>query len=207
MDWIWIVRFEYLSLFIVIIGGAWFVLKLYPSVVFRLVTWFITILFSLAFVLTIFLPVKIFSYTILLYHPFILVLLGYVLFKSFLGIFKKNYIDLIYFLAFVMLLLGGLHDKRVSLGKADGFAGYMFTYIIVFFVFIQASLLLYKWVRAFREKEKLQNELEFMNRNLELLVNDRTIELQTRNEEIGQQNTRIALQFFQMCEYPDPPVW
>jgi len=200
MDWIWIVRFEYLSLFIVIIGGAWFVLKLYPSVVFRLVTWFITILFSLAFVLTIFLPVKIFSYTILLYHPFILVLLGYVLFKSFLGIFKKNYIDLIYFLAFVMLLLGGLHDIRVSLGKADGFAGYMFTYIIVFFVFIQASLLLYKWVRAFREKEKLQNELEFMNRNLELLVNDRTIELQTRNEEIGQQNTRIALQNKQLSD-------
>jgi signal transduction histidine kinase len=70
----------------------------------------------------------------------------------------------------------------------------------VVFVLIQAALLLYKWIRAFNEKEKLQYELEYMNRNLEILVNERTLELKTRTEEIEQQNTRIALQNKQLSD-------
>jgi signal transduction histidine kinase len=74
------------------------------------------------------------------------------------------------------------------------------TYVVVVFVLIQAGLILYKWVRSYYDKEKLQNELEFMNRNLELLVNERTQELKTRNEEIEKQSTRIALQNKQLSE-------
>jgi signal transduction histidine kinase len=59
---------------------------------------------------------------------------------------------------------------------------------------------MYKWVRAFREKEKLQNELAFVNRNLELLVNERTLELKNRNEEIEKQNVMIALQNKQLSD-------
>ena len=59
---------------------------------------------------------------------------------------------------------------------------------------------MYKWVRAFKEKEKLQNELAFVNRNLELLVNERTQELKNRNEEIEKQNTMIALQNKQLSD-------
>ena len=90
-------------------------------------------------------------------------------------------------------MLGGIHDIKVASGKSDYSIGYLLTYLIVFFVFIQAALLLYKWIKAFNEKEKLQYELEYMNRNLEILVNERTQELKTRNEEIEKQNSRIAL--------------
>jgi signal transduction histidine kinase len=200
MDWVWIVRFEYFSLFIIIVGSAWFMLNLYPSAIFRLTAWILTVLFSIASVLTMFLPVKVFSYSILLYYPLMLILLGYIIYKSFLGSLKKNYIDLTYFLTFVLLFSGGLHDIRVSLGRSESSAGYILAYTIIIFVFVQAYLLLYKWVRAFREKEKLQNELEFMNRNLELLINDRTQELQTRNEEIENQNHKIALQNKQLSD-------
>jgi signal transduction histidine kinase len=53
---------------------------------------------------------------------------------------------------------------------------------------------MYKWVRAFKEKEKLQNELAFVNRNLEQLVNDRTQELKKRNEEVEKQSSMIGIQ-------------
>ena len=66
--------------------------------------------------------------------------------------------------------------------------------------FIQAAILLYKWVRGYNEKEKLQNELAFVNHNLELLVNERTQELKTRNEEIEKQNSMIALQNKQLSD-------
>jgi signal transduction histidine kinase len=200
ISWVWIVRFEYLGLFLVIIGWAWFVLNLYPSKFIRIIAWIITLSFSIVFISTLFLPVKIFSYSTLVYYPFMILLISYLLYKSFLGTLKKNALDMIYFSAFMLLLLGGLHDIRVATGKADSATGYLLTYIIVLLVFIQAALLLYKWVRAFREKERLQNELEFMNRNLELLVNERTQELITMNEEIGKQNSRIALQNIQLSD-------
>ncbi|MDQ1332265.1 MAG: Sensor histidine kinase TodS, partial [Bacteroidota bacterium] len=120
--------------------------------------------------------------------------------QSFLGILRKNWIDIAYFSAFVFLVAGGIHDIRVSLGKSESSLGYILTYDVVIFVFIQASLLLYKWVRAYYEKDKLQDELEFVNRNLELLVSQRTMELKTRNEEIEKQNSRIAMQNKQLSE-------
>jgi|WetSurMetagenome_2_1015567.scaffolds.fasta_scaffold00885_6 signal transduction histidine kinase len=194
MSWIWVVRFEYIGLFIVILGWSWFLLNLYPSKFIRFLVWIITAIFSLAIVLTLFLPVKLFSYFMIAYIPSMIMLIAYVLIRSFKGALKKNAIDIIFFLAFVLLFVGGVHDIRVSLGKAYSTIGYTLTYIIVLFVFIQASLLIYKWIRAFHEKERLQTELEFMNRNLELLVNERTQELIVRSAEIEKQNSWIEQQ-------------
>ena len=199
MEWIWVVRFEYLGLFLILIGLVWYVMNLYPSKIFRLIAWFITIIFSLAFVMTLFLPVKIFSYSTIMFYPIMILVISYLLFMSFRGSLKKNALDIAYFLAFILLLVGGLHDMRVSLGKATTI-GYSLTYIIVLFVFVQAAILLYKWIKAFLEKEKLQNELAFVNKNLELLVNERTQELKNSNEEIGKQNTMIALQNKQLSD-------
>ncbi len=200
IDWVWIVRIEYLALFLVVLGWAWFVLSLYPSKFFGIIVWIISVFFSLAFIVTFFLPVKIFSYSMLVYYPVMILLIAYLLLRSLTGIIKKNTIDIIYFLAFVILLVGGIHDIRVSLGMSHTSMGYVLTYTIVLFVFIQAGLLLYKWVTSFREKEKLQNQLEFINKNLEQIVNERTRELKTRNEEISNQNNRIALQNQQLSE-------
>ncbi len=200
MDWVWIVRFEYLGLFLILIGWVWYVLNLYPSMFFKIIAWLVTVLFSMAFISTLFLPVKIFSYSELAYYPLMILIILYLLVMSFIGSLKKNFIDIIYFLAFILLLLGGIHDMKVSLGKSYSTIGYSLTYIIVLFVFIQAFILLYRWVRSFHEKERLQNELEFMNRNLENLINERTQELKTRNEEIGMQNNKIALQNKQLSD-------
>ena len=199
MEWVWVVRFEYLDLFLILIGLVWYVMNLYPAKIFRLIAWFITIIFSLAFIMTLFLPVKIFSYSTIVFYPIMILVISYLLFMSLRGSLKKNALDIAYFLAFILLLVGGLHDMRVSLGKATTI-GYSLTYIIVLFVFVQAAILLYKWIKAFLEKEKLQNELAFVNKNLELLVNERTQELKYRNEEIGKQNTMIALQNKQLSD-------
>ena len=198
--WLWVVRLEYLSLFMVVIGWSWFVRYLYPSLLAKISTWVITISFFLAALLTIFTPVAVFSYTIVAFYPFIIWQMSYLLYNSFRGILKKKGLDFVYFLAFILLLFGGLHDLTVSLGQADSNIGYLLTYIIVLFVFIQTALILYKWIKAFKEKERLQNELAFVNRNLELLVNERTQELKKRNEEIEKQNSMIAIKNKQLSD-------
>jgi signal transduction histidine kinase len=200
LRWVWVVRFEYLGLYLVIIGWSWFEVNLYPSKFARVLAWFVTILFLLASCLALFLPVSIFSYSMIVYYPLMILLISYLLYKSFLGTLKKSGLDFIYFLAFILLLFGGLHDLRVSLGKSESNFGYLLTYIIVLFVFIQTALIMYKWIRAFNEKEKLQNQLAFVNHNLELLVNERTQELKNRNEEIEKQNTMIAMQNKQLSD-------
>ncbi len=200
IGWTWVVRFEYLGIYLVMIGWAWFAQVLYPSRYFRVFATSITIFFASAAILTLFLPVKVFSYLTLVLYPVILILMAYGITQSLSGILKKSMFDIVYFLAFVLVVAGGIHDIRVSLGKSESTQGYVLSYIIVVFVLIQAGLILYKWIRSYNEKEKLQNDLEFMNRNLELLVNERTEELNKRTNEIKKQNTMIAMQNKQLSD-------
>jgi len=200
INWEWTIRFEYFSLILIIVGFSWFIVNLYPSKFIRATSWLITLIFILAFFSIIFFPVRIFSFTMLAYYPLVIVIMVYSIIYSMVGVFKKNTLDAVYFSAFLLLFLGGIHDIRVSLGHSESTIGYSLTYIIVLFVFIQSALLLYNWVRAYHEKEKLQNELAFVNRNLELLVNERTRELETRNTKIKNQNSKIAIQNKQLSD-------
>ena len=97
IKWLWVVRFEYLALFLVIIGWTWFVRYLYPSAFARAAAWIITVLFIFTSLLTLFLPVTIFSYFIHAYYPLMIVPMAYVLYKSFRGVLSRNGLDLVYF--------------------------------------------------------------------------------------------------------------
>jgi signal transduction histidine kinase len=200
LNWTWIVRIEYIGLFLILGGWVWVVMYIYPSRFFRIFSWIVTGVFGLALLLTLFLPVKIFSYSTLIFYPAMLILMAYAFTSGFIGIFRKTAIDLVYFLTFILLVAGGFHDIRVSLGQSSGSASYYLTYFVVLFVFVQASLLMYKWVKAVQEKEKLQEDLAFLNRNLEKLVDERTQEVKARSEEIEKQNSMIAKQNRQLSE-------
>lgn len=200
LGWQWTVRLEYICLFIAMFGWAWFADSLYPSKIIRIIAWSVTVTFSAALIITVLLPVKVFSYSVIAYYLSMMSLIIYVLIYSFSGSLKRKTIDIIYFLAFVLFTFGAIHDILVSLGKAPSRIGYVMSFVVVLFIFIQAVLLLYKWIKAYYEKERLHTELEFLNRNLEQLVNERTLELKTRNEEIEKQNNRIALQNKQLSD-------
>jgi signal transduction histidine kinase len=200
IPWVWIVRMEYIGLYIIIIAFLWFILNIYPSKFFNVIVWILTLIFSLFLILTLFLPVKIFSYSVKIYYPSVVLLFAYALYRSFLGLTKKNTLDIIYFLAFSLLVAGGINDIAVASGKSGNNTGYLLTYFIVLFVFIQAGLLLVKWVNDYNERKKLQNDLAFINKNLELLVDQRTQELTLRNAEIEKQNIMIATQNQKLSE-------
>ncbi len=200
MDWEWIVRFEYMDLFMILICWSWVVRYIYPSKFFRLYALFITVVFSVIFIALFFLPARIFTYSIMAFYPAMLILMVYSTVMSSLGMLRKTTSDSAYFIAFILLMAGGIHDIRVSLGMAGSASSYLLTYFVVLFVFIQAMLLLYKWIKAFKEKEKLQEKMEYMNLNLERLVSERTNEIQLRNEEIEDQSRRIELQNKQLSD-------
>ncbi len=199
-EWEWIVRIEYLLFYSVITAWYWFTVNLYPSKYFRSLAWFITVLLPLISIFTLILPVKIFSYSVLLYYPALAVIIIYTLVGNVTGILRKNHTDYAYFAVFILLSYGVVHDVIVSLGNPAGFHDYILPSILVLFVFTQAVLLLYKWVKALSETEKLQSELQYMNRNLGIMVEERTQEINSRKEEIEKQNIKIALQNKQMSD-------
>ncbi len=199
-EWEWIIRSEYLLFYSVITAWYWFTVNLYPSKFFRKLAWIVTILLPVISVLTLILPVKIFSYSTFLYYPSLAVIIVYTMVQNVTGIVRKNPTDYVYFAAFILLSYGVIHDVIVSLGKPAGFQDYILTSILVVFVFTQAVLILYKWVKAFSEIEMLQSELRYMNRNLGILVEERTQEINSRKEEIEKQNLKIALQNQQMAD-------
>jgi signal transduction histidine kinase len=181
-------------------GWTWFVAALYPSKFIKWLAWGITLIMIPAVAITVSTPVTFFSYLMYILDPAIIVLLIYMLYFSFRGMIKKNLIDMVYFIAFTLFSYSVIHDLRVSLGLSESSYGYTLSFTVVVFILIQAALLLYKWVKAFHEKEKMQNDLEFMNRNLELMVNERTQELIKRNEEIEKQSYHITQQNKQLSE-------
>jgi len=198
--WEWIVRFEYTGLYIIITGWFWFSSHLYPTRIIRIAAKLVTWFYAIAFILTLVLPVSVFSYATYIFYPSLIILLGYAIFKSIEGAMKMKLVDIFYLAAFILLLIGAVHDILVAMGRSQSSIGYVMTVVVVIFVFIQASLLLYKWVQSFSEKEKLHQELEYLNRNLGRLVDERTLELRKRSEEIERQNSRIALQNRQLSE-------
>ena len=200
VSWEWIVRWEYLGLYLILAGWYWFAVVLYPSKYFRILTWIITGIFATSSILTLILPVRIFSYMTFVIYPSLLLIIGYSLAGSFRGVIRKNRVDYLYFTLFVILSYAAIHDAWISLGKPAAISAYILTYILVIFVFIQAMLLFYKWVKAYSEKEKLQKELEYLNRNLEIMVNERTQEINARREEIENQNMQIAIQNTKLSE-------
>ena len=200
LSWLWTIKLEYLSLFLGICGWTWFTDSLYQSKFIRIVSYIITFVFLVSFLLTIFLPVGLFSYSIFPVYVSIVILMIYSLYRSFEGLIQKRLVDGIYFFAFILVAAGSVHDIMVSLGKSYTHIGYVMSFIIVIFIFIHATMLLYKWIIAFNEKEKLRKELEFLNRNLEQMIDERTQELKTRNKEIEKQSTKIALQNKQLSE-------
>ncbi len=200
ISWVWIVRCEYIGLYITLVGWYWFTLNLYPSKPFRKTTLVVTYLFSAILLSTTYLPVKIFSYATFIYYPALIVLIVYAFAKSIRGILNKSNLDFIYFLTFLMLSVAAIHDVWIARGKEINPPGYILSYVLVIFVFVHAIMLLYKWVKSYSEKEKLQDDLKYLNRNLEIMVNERTQEINKRKEEIEKQNVRIAYQNKQFSE-------
>lgn len=200
LSWTWIVRFEYLGLYLVLTGWYWFFTLLYESKYFRIITTIITLIFVSASVLTLLLPVKVFSFMTFVIYPLLVLLIAYTIFQCIKGMFNRNRIDYVYFFSFIVLSWAAIHDVRISMGKPAIISFYILTHALVLFVFMQAVLILYKWVKSYSEKEKLQKELEDLNRNLEKMVTQRTREISARKEEIENQNTRIALQNKKLSE-------
>ncbi len=191
LSWEWVIRLEYLGTFLGFGAALWYLNKLFPA---RYMLWItrINFIFILLSAITIlFFKVRVFSYTMFYFQPAIILVFLYYFFACSISIFRGNRVNL-FFLAGLVLFLASLANDIMVANTGTAFSNnYTTHYALLIFVFIQAVLIIRSWIAAFKERGKLMEEIAYINKNLETLVDERTIELNRRNREINRKNEDI----------------
>jgi signal transduction histidine kinase len=199
-NWQLIIRGEYLILSFMITSGAWLAYLIYPTRWFRMLTIALSLAFLAIVAAVILLPVHLFSYSVWLIQPAALILLLYTVMMSIRGVARGNRLDILYLVAFLAISVGVVSDILFSNALEENQQLYILSFLMLVFVFIQATLLISDWVRRGKEREKLAVQLEELNRDLENRVARRTAELHERTEELNARNEQIARQNRKLSE-------
>lgn len=199
-DWNIIVKAEYITLFLMLAAGTRLVYFIYPSQLIRYFAFAVDILFVLSSLMVLGAPVYIVSYSDIIIHSIALAIVTYAVIMSLRGAFRKRWIDIIYFSALCAMGTGIVIDILITQGRGTHDKTYILSSLMIVFVFIQSSLLIREWVKSVHEKQRLHQQVEDMNRNLEKRVVERTSELQEKSDELKAQSNRIAQQNRKLSE-------
>lgn len=191
LQWASLIRIEYIGSFLALIFGALYFYKIFPGRFFRVFVIIVSVLFSLSIILVIISPVRIFASAIRIFIPSVVALLIYAGAKSIASLKKPDFPGLLNISGFVILLGGALNDITVSRSGSMVSGGYLLAYTSTIFIFTQVIILINKWVRSFNEEQRLHKELEYVNKNLEDIVIERTSELTNQKAEVEAKNKEI----------------
>jgi len=203
ISWEWTIRLEYLGTFLAFGAALWYFFRLFPA---RQMLWFTrinTYIVVLCGIIILLFKVRVFAYTMLYFQPAVVLVLVYYLFACIWSIYKGNR-DNIIFLGGMVIFLGGLvNDIMVANSVTVLTSRYIVHFSLQIFIFIQAVFIIRTWIRAFIEREKLMSDIAYINKNLETLVDERTLEINRRNREIQIKNEDIEARNTELKEALD----
>ena len=193
-SWTWLIRVEYGGTFIAFYFGIWYLYSLFPSRLMRTLTVANSIISGAILLIILFTKVRLFAWSMLYLQPLVLVFLIAFLVISFKKMKQGRKGDLLYFVAILLVLLALLNDIFLSNSWPVFTGEYILPFSILFFIFVQAIMIIRNWIMVYKEKEQLLIKNEYINANLENLVAERTKEIEQRNGEIKAQSGKITLQ-------------
>lgn len=191
--WDWLIRFEYLGTYIAFIFALWYFHNIYPNKIAKILLLLNTVLLALISLFVIVLEPIYFSYTMYYFKPVVLISFFYYLVNSFLHIFKRNENDEYYFAALLILLIALVNDIRVSGSEPGVLNDYTLQFALQIFVFLHVVLMIHSWIKAYKEKEKLNFEIEYLNLKLEKRIEDSINQIEVGKEEIVKKNDEISI--------------
>jgi signal transduction histidine kinase len=194
---------EYVGSFLAFGAGLWYLYLLFPVKYMLPVSRINTVLVILSVLVVTFSDVKVFAYTMLYFQPAVLLLLLYYLVISIRRVFNNKRDEIIYLVAILVLMAAFINDLWIANSQMAISKDYTMHFAVMVFVFLHATMIIRRWIMAFKERGKLMREIEYINRNLESLIEDRTSELNTRNQEIQQKNENIEARNTELKEALD----
>jgi signal transduction histidine kinase len=194
ISWDWMVRIEYMGVYLAGIAGTWFFHSLYPLKFMKPVNIANSLILLIFCVFIPFTHANIFAYSMIYFqYAAILYILLYFVY-GFITIYTKGTSNLVYFSANLIFFLALLNDIGLANSKRAITWDYTLHIAVQIFIFIHAVMIIRTWIKAYIEKERLHKEIEYLNTNLEKIISERTLKLQERNRLVVVQNEKIASQ-------------
>lgn len=190
--WSWILKIEYISFFGNILCATLFAKALFPK---EFSGWFIKVILlfnMLGIALVLVTPVYIHSFIfpyVYIIIPFLMVIFGYAIVAM---VRKKTKGSTIFVIGNVTVILTILNDVLHHSGMIYS-PDLIFLGVFIYF-FSQAFLIAQRFSMAFFQVETTSKELQALNENLELIVQDRTSEIQAQSDFIEEKNVRLEIQ-------------
>jgi len=184
LPWKCLIRLEYLGSFMAFGFGMWYFYLLYPGKIIRLfvqINFYVLLALS---IIVIFSRVDIFAYTMLYFQPAVVLFLAYYLIVSAISVLRGKLADLGYLCGLLIFIVALINDLMIANSQTALTRNYSIHFAVQLFVFIQAIMIIRNWIFTYIEKERLHREINYINRNLEKMVTDRTAELNERNKEL-----------------------
>jgi signal transduction histidine kinase len=191
IPWNCMIRMEYVGSFLAFGAGLWYLYLLFPVRYMLPVSRINTVLVILSVLVITFFDVKVFSYTMFYFQPAVLLLLLYYLVVSIRRVFSSKTDEVIYLVAILVLMAAFINDLWIANSQTAISKDYTMHFAVMVFVFLHATMIIRNWIKAYKERGKLMKDIEYINRNLESLIDERTRELNMRNQEIQQKNENI----------------
>jgi len=203
IPWNCLIRMEYVGSFLAFGAGIWYLYLLFPTRYMLPISRVNTVLVILSVLVVTFTDVKVFAYTMFYFQPGVLLLLIYYLLVSIRRVFSGKRDEIIYLVALLVLMAAFINDLWIANSQTAISKDYTMHFAVMVFVFLHATMIIRNWIMAFKERGKLMKEIEYINRNLESLIEERTGELNTRNKEIEQKNENIEARNAELKEALD----
>ncbi len=194
LSWTGLIRIEYISTFLALAFAIWYFYYVYRDKFMPWINTVITVLMVLASVTVLFTPVTFFSYIMPPFLVLATIIVAHYFIRSIIAAINEEKYKIAIAIGFGVLLLGIVNDGFHANSIKFISSGYILPHTMVFFILMQVITILYRWVYVAREEKRLLGEIEYVNRNLESIVIERTSELTNQKGELESQNTHHALQ-------------
>jgi len=198
VDWFFALRIEYLTLVVPPMFFILFFHSLYPNYKSRIIhkaAIIVLIVFSLGVIV---LPPDVFTYFSMIFQPFILFVAIYAVYYLIKNI-RFNEKDAVFLLAGTVILVLITFNELLFYNKMLQ-TGYLMPFGLLIFIFSFSYGLSGKFTHAMNETEKLKNELQRYNAQLEEMVLSRTNELHQKNIELEKQTLELQKAFNEQSE-------
>lgn len=191
ISWNWIIRIEYISMFLTLYFGLWGFHFLIPIGWINKTLKYLIPFISIICLIILFFPVDVFAYLVFVF--WILLFAGIVFFGVQAVKLLKNHTNYskLYLFGIVLIFLGGIHDTLVSNSIIIHFNFYIMPHIYIFFIFLQSIEFFRGFHHTYEKSEALSRELTLLNQGLEKKIEIRTHEIQEKAEIIEEQNKRL----------------
>lgn len=170
--WSWQIRMEYFGTYLAHVSGMIFLHKMFPKKYMKYIIFGNTIVTVLLIASVIILPVRLFTYGMLVFQPLILVFLLHYLVVSLIGTIRGKLIDAIFFISLALFIYTLINDIMLANSAGSVSNNYLSQISFQVFIFAMAVMIIMQWVANYNTRLQLESSLRFKNKVLSVIAHD-----------------------------------